>query len=177
MPDEDNPPFPLIETVPATTGCQEIDPTRSTVVTVIRICLLCLFVCHPVWGAGQDTPAQLNEYFAKICQSKSFMGVVSVSVHDKTISRMRVVGQTRNGISRTHQKLGFERDRLPSSSRRLAFCFCIRTASCPCPIRSGNTSPTCLNRGRRPLSTNSLRIPQEYLFPTTTTLRLKNDIR
>ena len=34
---------------------------------------------------AKTPPAQLNEYFAKICQSKSFMGVVSVSVHDKTI--------------------------------------------------------------------------------------------
>ena len=36
MPDEDNPPFPLLETVPATTGCQEISLTKFRNVFVFK---------------------------------------------------------------------------------------------------------------------------------------------
>ncbi len=52
---------------------------------VIRLILLCLFVCQPAWGTAEDTSSLLKEYFVKTCQSQSFMGAVSVSVNGKTI--------------------------------------------------------------------------------------------
>jgi D-alanyl-D-alanine carboxypeptidase len=52
---------------------------------MLRLILLCLIVCHPAWGAVEDTSTLLKEYFVKTCQSHLFMGAVSLSVNGKII--------------------------------------------------------------------------------------------
>jgi CubicO group peptidase (beta-lactamase class C family) len=51
---------------------------------MVRLLLLCVLGCPPICGAG-DTGSELQEYFVKVCQSKTFMGAASVSVDGKSV--------------------------------------------------------------------------------------------
>jgi CubicO group peptidase (beta-lactamase class C family) len=51
---------------------------------MMRAILVCVLVCSPICGAA-DTRSELQDYFTKTCQSKLFMGAVSLSLNGKTI--------------------------------------------------------------------------------------------